>query len=224
MLLIDGTNIACISAGGKHSRRSPFKEPVADRFNAWIAFLQAATAADAVLVAFDNKGTSDSNVRAQLSQQRYLRQRYKQQQGQTTAAGPAGRGSSSGVTLNGWGHLAQSITQPGCVVAHAAYGYEADDVLAAAAQWAASRLQPRPLVLLASSDSDMQQLMDSHTYWLELMQVASRQHPSGLQLHSAASFAAAHSLQPGAYPGLLSLLHTYIQVPQHLSRCQHSAA
>jgi hypothetical protein len=27
------------------------------------------------------------------------------------------------------------------------------------------------LVLLASSDSDMQQLMDSHTYWLELLQV-----------------------------------------------------
>ncbi|WIA21730.1 hypothetical protein OEZ85_000895 [Tetradesmus obliquus] len=99
--------------------------------------------------------------------------------------------------------------------------------LAAAAQWAASRLQPRPLVLLASSDSDMQQLMDSHTYWLELMQVASRQHPSGLQLHSAASFAAAHSLQPGAYPGLLSLLHTYIQVAsrQYPSSLQlHSAA
>jgi hypothetical protein len=134
LLLIDGTNIACLSAGSKHTRRSPFKEPVADRFNAWIRFLQAATAADAVLVAFDNKGTSDTNVRAQLSQQRYLRQRYKHQQSPSAAQSTAGRGSSS-VTLNGWGHLAQSITHPGCVVAHAAYGYEADDVLAAAAQW-----------------------------------------------------------------------------------------
>jgi hypothetical protein len=36
---------------------------------------------------------------------------------------------------------------------------------------AAAHLQPRPLVVFASSDSDMQQLMDSHTYWLELLQV-----------------------------------------------------
>jgi 5'-3' exonuclease len=36
---------------------------------------------------------------------------------------------------------------------------------------AAVHLQPRPSVLLASSDSDMQQLMDSHTCWLELLQV-----------------------------------------------------
>jgi hypothetical protein len=136
LLLIDGTNIACLSAGSKHTRRSPFREPVADRFNAWIRFLQAATAADAVLVAFDNKGTSDTNVRAQLSQQRYLRQRYKQQQNPSAAHSSAGRiRSSSSVSLNGWGHLAQSISHPGCVVAHAAYGYEADDVLAAAAQW-----------------------------------------------------------------------------------------
>jgi hypothetical protein len=142
LLLVDGTNVACLSAGSKHTRRSPFREPVADRFNVWIRFLHAATAADAVLVAFDNKGTSSTNVRAQLSQQRYLRQRYKQQPGQPAAHSPAGRGnssssssSSSNVTLDGWGHLAQSITQPGCVVAHAAYGYEADDVLAAAAQW-----------------------------------------------------------------------------------------
>jgi hypothetical protein len=138
LLLIDGTNFACISAGSKHSRRSPFRETVADRFNAWIAFLQAATAANAVLVAFDNKGSSESNVRAQLSQQRYLRQRYKQ--GAATAL--AGRGSSSSsVTLDGWGQLAQCIAQPGCISAHAAYGYEADDVLAAAAQWVSKNKQ-----------------------------------------------------------------------------------
>jgi hypothetical protein len=141
LLLIDGTNIGCLSAGSKHTRRSPFRESVADRFNAWIRFLQAATAADAVLVAFDNKGTSNTNVRAQLSQQRYLRKRYKPQQNQSAAQSSAGRGSSSSSssssssTLNGWGHLAQSITHSGCVVAHAAYGYEADDVLAAAAHW-----------------------------------------------------------------------------------------
>jgi 5'-3' exonuclease len=54
---------------------------------------------------------------------------------------------------------------------------------------AAAHLQPRPLVLLASSDGDMQQLMDSHTYWLELLQVRQRkQHTTDLapaHLHCA---------------------------------------
>jgi hypothetical protein len=35
--------------------------------------------------------------------------------------------------------------------------------------------------------------------------VASKQHPSGLQLRSAASFAAAHGFAPRAYPDWLSL-------------------
>jgi hypothetical protein len=38
-----------------------------------------------------------------------------------------------------------------------------------------------------------------------LLQVASKQHPSGLHLHSAASFAAAHGFAPQAYPDCLSL-------------------
>lgn len=32
-------------------------------------------------------------------------------------------------------------------------------------------LDPAPIVIIASSDSDMQQLLDDNTYWLELTQV-----------------------------------------------------
>jgi hypothetical protein len=35
-----------------------------------------------------------------------------------------------------------------------------------------TQLDPAPLVVIASSDSDMQQLLDEHTYWLELQQVS----------------------------------------------------
>jgi hypothetical protein len=115
----------------------------------------------AVLVAFDNKGSALTNVRAQV-QPSYLSGRYagkaSQQQGRTDVA------------LTGWGELAAVVEQlnsqqplnsikqqqqkqkqqnqqqqPSAsaaaapnwqhFVAHAAYGFEADDVLAAAVQW-----------------------------------------------------------------------------------------
>jgi hypothetical protein len=119
-----------------------------------------------VLVAFDNKGSALTNVRAQL-QPTYLSKRYPSQQ-QQQQGGKAvqqnvalsGRAELSGVVeqlshcyneqqqqqqddqpallqpLLG-GHGSADATPPACpyLVAHAAYGFEADDAIAAAAQW-----------------------------------------------------------------------------------------
>lgn len=45
-----------------------------------------------------------------------------------------------------------------------------------ALQAAAAQLDPLPHVIIASSDSDMQQLLDDSTYWLELQQVGDNIH------------------------------------------------
>lgn len=34
-----------------------------------------------------------------------------------------------------------------------------------------TQLDPAPHIIIASSDSDMQQLLDGNTYWLQLLQV-----------------------------------------------------
>jgi len=43
-------------------------------------------------------------------------------------------------------------------------------------------------------------------YWLPILQVASAQHPSGLALHSAASFRRTFGFEPAAYPDYLALV------------------
>lgn len=48
----------------------------------------------------------------------------------------------------------------------------AQTTLAACMLQCRTQLDPAPLVVIASSDSDMQQLLDEHTYWLELQQVS----------------------------------------------------
>jgi hypothetical protein len=240
ILLVDGTNVGNIAAGGTRQRAGPFcRESVQERFAAWLQFLAAAACAGgggrcsgggsgsgaalaAVLVAFDNKGSALTNVRAQLAPS-YLSTRY---------------GSSSGrdTQLASWSELSAVVEQlqqqqqqtsasasssvtPCFLSCQAAYGFEADDVLAAAAAWVrvghanmhlcchalclqlttalsgrllTSRVCRAPLLLLhgghvqcaanlrtpvvpdiviASSDSDMQQLLaDEHTYWLQLQQ------------------------------------------------------
>lgn len=135
------------------------------RFRAWLQFLatvaNSATSTStntgsfaagggllaAVLVAFDNKGSAATNVRAQLLPS-YLTSRYSNNN--TT-------GGTQQNTLSGWSELAGVVEQldshqqllqqqqqhadasagaaPSFLVAHAAYGFEADDVIAAAAQW-----------------------------------------------------------------------------------------
>lgn len=178
VLLVDGTNLGSISAGSPASRQrssssSALRQTTQERFLAWLQFLAAVASSAAaaraplaaVLVAFDNKGSALTNVRAQL-QPNYLSMRYTGI-GQQKTPSAAARAS---VALSGWGELAAVVEQlnqqhqqqqqpattgqqqpaaaaaamaavPGWqqfLVAHAAYGFEADDVMAAAAHWVSS--------------------------------------------------------------------------------------
>jgi 5'-3' exonuclease len=197
VLLVDGTNVGALSA-------SSAKQPVPERFAAWLHFLAAAAAGDspggtlsAVVVAFDTKGSTLTNVRAQQLPG-YLSRRHSS--------------ASSSSSSSGFAELAGVVEQqqwPGCgpfLACHAAFGFEADDVLAAAASWVrrvlrccqsaqvpvaprtharnhalaaachcitqcSTSLAPRPDVIIASSDSDVAQLLDDSTHWLQLLQV-----------------------------------------------------
>jgi hypothetical protein len=183
VLLVDGTNLGCISAGSSSNRhrQSKLHQSTAERFSAWLQFLAAftdscirpnshaprdsnRTTTDSsssggdtlacVLVAFDNKGSALTNVRAQL-QPAYLSKRYPSQQQQQQSGKPP----QLNVALSGWAELSGVVDQlnhckqqqqqqlggqgsagaapPACpyLVTHAAYGFEADDAIAAAAQW-----------------------------------------------------------------------------------------
>jgi hypothetical protein len=158
VLLIDGTNLACISSGGKHNRGSRFRQPVEARFIAWIKFLKAFAQAPIAIIAFDNKGSINANFRALLAPN-YLQKRYKQQQTGTAAASQEQKhhqkqqmqppqhqhqlAAAKTQSLSGWGQLAAAAErEAGCIAFHAAYGFEADDALAAAVETVRKQLPP----------------------------------------------------------------------------------
>lgn len=80
--VIDGTNLACIARGALQ-RPTVLTPTVVERFGHWIEFLQAYTKASATYVVFDNKGSLDLSVRAQLSADYLQRQQsHKQRRGE----------------------------------------------------------------------------------------------------------------------------------------------
>ncbi|KAI8469314.1 MAG: hypothetical protein J3K34DRAFT_522297 [Monoraphidium minutum] len=197
--VIDGTNVAMRCRGprsGAATAAAGAGGGEAARFRAWLRFLRAATGAAAALVAFDNKGSTGGNARAALDP-RYNQRRYARGGGGAAAA-------AQGAVLPGWSHLDGAARAEGCVPVHAAVGYEADDVMATMAEWLRGQPAP-PAVVLVSSDSDMQQLMCPHTFWLELEEAPSKARPSALRLHSAAEFAAGHGYAPSRHAAFLSL-------------------
>lgn len=52
-----------------------------------------------------------------------------------------GRSTTASSTSDGWGWLEHVASQQGATAIHAAYGYEADDMVAAISQWVGTRLQ-----------------------------------------------------------------------------------
>lgn len=142
--VIDGTNLAVRS-----SRASPGDNRSApERFSAWLGYLRAVTGAAVTLVAFDNKGSAAGAARAALAPG-YNRARYRRQRrGGSAAAGSAAAGAADttpaqggtppapvATHLPGWAHLDGITRTAGCHPVHAVVGYEADDVMAAAAAW-----------------------------------------------------------------------------------------
>lgn len=61
-------------------------------------------------------------------------------------------------------------------------------------------------MVVASGDSDMQQLLSPRVSWLHLAQAPSLQHPLGLELVTAEAFERQHGFPPAAYPEWLAFV------------------
>lgn len=127
--LVDGTNVAM------RARRGPPGDGrgQAGRFAEWLAFIAGATRAAALLVAFDNKGSSGANARAAAfpgyNAARYGRAAAAAAAATATAAATVGGGgggsrggSGQGVLLPGWAHLDGAVREAGAIPVHAAAG------------------------------------------------------------------------------------------------------
>mmetsp|Transcript_5613 Transcript_5613/g.15720 ORF Transcript_5613/g.15720 Transcript_5613/m.15720 type:complete len:267 (+) Transcript_5613:307-1107(+) len=96
-----------------------------------------------------------------------------------------------------------AVERAGAIPVTVQPGYEADDLIATLSSEAAGK---HLRVLVASKDSDMQNLLGPAVAWLELMDHPTHSNPCACVLHTEESFTSLTGFPPQAYPQFLALV------------------
>jgi 5'-3' exonuclease len=198
VLLIDGTNLACIAA--RHARPGL---PLAAAASAWLDFLCALLRPRHCVCAFDNKGSDRRGVRA-AALPTYLAARHRRADGRRGGGGGGGGSSSAAPRPSSYEQLREPLAARGALALLADGGFEADDALGCLAR-ALAAAAPGLRAAVASGDADMRQLIGPRVGWLQLLDAAGAAQPLGVQWHDLASFQQAWGFAPALHPDYLAL-------------------
>jgi 5'-3' exonuclease len=214
VLLIDGTNLACIAA--RHTRAG-LSLPAC--LLAWLKYAMQNTAAKRCICAFDNKGNDRQGIRASILPG-YLASRHRRAGARPTIAQHQQKDTHDYVQaapqrsnlgrhgqsrrLTSYHKLHSTIASAGALPLLADDGYEADDALGCLVEVLQGQ-HPSLTISIVSSDSDMQQLISDRVTWLEVLDAPTAAQPLGLHHHSLESFVDSYGFHASLYPVYLAM-------------------